>query len=156
MLWTTILSPRFLSTTLEPGVYLVYGRRRKRRRGRKKKTLNAIPFGLTPWPPPPETDRLSSASRPPPPRHTIIYYNLTPLPPPPATHRGERVCRVRVCFENTLTSRFARFSISPLDSSPSPSFSLPSDRAGPPRSPHPAVVSFIIVILVINDNTVCV
>lgn len=79
----------------------------------EKKLSTPYPPGLPPdLRPRDETDRLSSASRPPP-RH---------VPPPPLIPR-ERVrygiAASRACvFENTLTSRFARFSISPSDSPP--------------------------------------
>lgn len=98
-----------------------YGKGRSEARKKKKKTLDAIPSGFTPWPPtmlppPSETDRLSSASRPPP-RHARTY---TPAPYPRRrvvwrvyVAWDEYVC-VCLCFENTLTSRFARFSIRSL------------------------------------------
>jgi len=111
MLWTTGPTP---STTRPAGEGSFWTEKKKaamkRASEKRKKTLNAIPSGFTPWPPPPESDRLSSASRSPP-RHTrtrehiIILYST-----------DEFVC---VCFENTSTSRFARFSISPFDFSPS-------------------------------------
>lgn len=81
MLWTTGLSP---STARPAGEGSFWTKKKKaamkRASEKRKKTLNAIPSGFTPWPPPLESDRLSSASRPPPPRHIrtrehIIQYS---------------------------------------------------------------------------------
>jgi hypothetical protein len=149
MLWTT--GPHPLHYRRRGGAEGVFrkSRRRKRWRGRwrrkKKTTLNAIvPSGFTLWPAPrPGADRLSSASRPSGTQHRCQPASVT-HPYVAVLPRNYTCAPARVRFENTLTSTFARFSISPPLPHPSP------NRRARFGFPSAAIIVVVVVHATIN------